>query len=104
MKIACVSDIHGHLPEIPEGDLVLLGGNTCPVTNHDPRFQARSLDTVFRQWLDSFAPPVVAVAGNHDFIYESQCYAPPELPWDYLQDSGCEVSGLKVFGSPWQPP
>ena len=27
----------------------------------------------------------------------------PALPWTYLQDSGCEFRGLKVWGSPWQP-
>ena len=28
---------------------------------------------------------------------------PADLPWTYLQDSGTEWEGLKIWGTPWQP-
>jgi hypothetical protein len=43
---------------------------------------------------------VVAIAGNHDFIFQSTKYAyPTDLPWSYLQDSGIFIHGF----NPWQP-
>lgn len=100
MKITCVSDLHGYLPEIPDCDLLLIAGDICPATNHRVGFQQQWLDTKFRAWLKT-APPVVAVAGNHDFCLQAGGF--PDLPWTYLQDSGCEIDGLKIHGSPWQP-
>ena len=47
----------------------------------------------------------VVVAGNHDFLFESEPERARELLGDviYLQDSGVRVAGLEVWGSPWQP-
>jgi 3',5'-cyclic AMP phosphodiesterase CpdA len=106
VRIAAVSDIHGHLPAVPPCDLLLLGGDLCPVSDHDPDFQARWLDTEFRAWLEAVpARHIIGVAGNHDFIFER---APDQVPaglrWVYLEDTGAEVEGLRVWGSPWQPP
>ena len=103
MQIACVSDLHGHLPEIPDCDLVLLGGDICDVWNHDRADQPKWLDTIFRRWLEAIGSPVIAVAGNHDFLFESHPHLVPSLPWTHLQDLGCEFAGLKVYGSPWPP-
>jgi Icc-related predicted phosphoesterase len=46
--------------------------------------------------------PIIAVAGNHDKLYEEKPEAVPQLDWTYLQDSGTEWNGLKIWGSPWQ--
>ena len=107
MRIAALSDLHGHLPPVPTCDLLLLGGDLCPVTNHSPRFQARWLDEEFRRWLDAVPPAteIVGVAGNHDFLFERRPdLVPADLNWTYLQDFGCEVGGVKIYGTPWQPP
>lgn len=106
MRIVAISDVHGHLPaKLPPGDLLVLAGDLCPLGSHAPEHQAEWLDRPFRSWLE--AQPhgrIIGIAGNHDFIFERKpAWVPPNLPWTYLQDSGTEVQGWKVWGSPWQP-
>lgn len=104
MRIACVSDLHGYLPEIPECDLLLIGGDLSPMGPRDDYLRWHSwFDWKFRTWLERIKVPVIAVAGNHDFLFQDRPGLVPTLPWTYLQDSGCEFQGLKVWGSPWQP-
>jgi Icc-related predicted phosphoesterase len=105
MRIVAVSDLRGMLPAIPPCDLLLLGGDLCPVQNHRLPFQAEWLNTTFRAWLERQpARKVVGVAGNHDFVFERARFAvPADLPWTYLQDEATEWEGLKIYGSPWQP-
>jgi hypothetical protein len=100
-----VSDLHGHLPEVPPCDLLLLAGDLTPVTSHDLAFQAQWLDTTFRAWLERVpARTIVGVAGNHDLIFEqAPRHVPRDLPWAYLQDSGLTWEGLRIWGTPWQP-
>lgn len=105
MKLVAASDLHGTLPDIPLCDLLLLAGDLCPVKNHGLAFQAAWLDTDFRRWLDRVpARKVVAVAGNHDFVFEQAPHlVPADLPWTYLQDDGTIWEGLRIWGAPWQP-
>jgi Icc-related predicted phosphoesterase len=105
MLIAAVSDLHGNLPEVPKCDLLLLAGDLCPLRDHRPEAQARWLDTAFRGWLEKVpARRIVGVCGNHDFVYEKLPEAVPgDLPWSYLQDSGIDWEGVRIWGSPWQP-
>lgn len=104
MRICCVSDLHGHLPEfLPECDLVLLAGDYCPRRGLES--QREWLSTEFAPWLDEVGrrAPVVGVAGNHDFLFEQRKDLVPRLRWTYLEDTGTEVEGLSIYGSPWQP-
>ena len=41
------------------------------------------------------------MAGNHDFVGESDPAALRDLDWHYLQDEGIEIGGVSVYGSPW---
>lgn len=104
MKIACISDLHGHLPDLSahDFDILLIGGDICPTSSHKVAFQRQWLDTIFRKWLDAISVPVVSIAGNHDFIFQNAPDTVPKLDWTYLEDSGAEVLGLKIWGSPWQ--
>lgn len=103
MKVCCLADIHGHLPDVPDCDLLILAGDYCPMPS--VRKQARWLRHKFGPWLESLKSrmAVVGVAGNHDFIFQREPGAVPTLPWVYLQDSGAEILGKKFWGSPWQP-
>ncbi len=97
-RICCISDTHGHFPEVPDCDLLLLGGDYCPTNDG----QAWWFRDQFAPWLESLKVPVIGVAGNHDFYFERFPYIAP-MKWTYLQDSGAEWAGFKIWGSPWQP-
>lgn len=71
MKIVATSDFHGTLPDIPECDLLLIGGDVTPVWNHDRKFQADWLRGEFSDWMRAQpAKMTVWTGGNHDFVLE----------------------------------
>jgi Icc-related predicted phosphoesterase len=102
MKVIALSDMHGHLPEPPKADLVLIAGDICAHGN--AKRQLTWLDTRFRYWLGQVKGHVIGVAGNHDwpFYKRAEDVRKLNLPWTYLQDSGTEFEGLKIWGTPWQ--
>ncbi|AMV36491.1 metallophosphoesterase [Planctomyces sp. SH-PL62] len=106
MRICCAADLHGHLPKIPECDLLLLGGDLTPGWARDPLDGRDWLDTEFRAWLEALPArtQVVGVAGNHDFVFQEDAATfDAPLRWTYLQDSGTTCGGLSIWGTPWQP-
>ncbi|WP_026909488.1 metallophosphoesterase family protein [Patulibacter minatonensis] len=105
MRIAAIADLHGHLPETPECDVLVIAGDLVPFPLvHDPPGQAAWLHATFRPWLaERPAGRIVGIAGNHDDVFEDGPVRPPELPWTYLQDSGCAIDGVRFWGVPWTP-
>ena len=110
MRIAAVADLHGNLPEVPECDVLVICGDLGPPTyryHHDPEAAELWLRSRFLVWcLAQPAKHVVCIAGNHDYVLEDY----PEVlgstgvdRFHYLQDSGCEIGGVKFWGSPWTP-
>jgi Icc-related predicted phosphoesterase len=111
MKIACIADMHGHLPEtIPECDVIVIAGDICPATgNHEYEAQMAWLKSDFWHWVNSVIPghvEVVVVAGNHDWCFEVS-WEPAQfldkMGLTYLQDSGFNYGGLSFYGHPWTP-
>jgi Icc-related predicted phosphoesterase len=106
MKICAIADQHGYLPEIPDCDLLLIGGDICHFGRR-VTLQARVwLETAFTKWLISLRErgiEVVGVAGNHDAIFQEDKKFAKSLPWIYLEDSGYNYKGINIWGSPWQP-
>lgn len=101
MKIIATSDFHGYLPKIPACDILLIGGDICPVWNHELEFQREWLFNEFQDWLLHVpAKTVVGIAGNHDLIMFEEGNVPRSLPWHYLENSSVTVEGLKIWGSP----
>ncbi len=100
MKITCISDLHGHYPELSGGDLLIVAGDLTAGDMGNDWMQVCI-------WLmDQKYKKIIVVAGNHD-----NC-----LKWNkenvvisedhdsriqYLRDSGTEFEGLKIWGSPW---
>jgi Icc-related predicted phosphoesterase len=100
MKIVCTSDLHGHLPPIPECDLLILAGDICPDYTNDWR-QIDWLEATLAPWLDAIPADVIAVAGNHDRAFERIPHAIPDLRWTYLRDQSTTIAGLTVYGVPY---
>lgn len=103
MKICCTSDLHGFWPEIPDCDLLILAGDYAPAYKHEPGYFYR---LQMKPWLRSIHDrgiKIVGIAGNHELLFESHPNFIPKMDWQYLQDSGCEVNGLRIWGTPWQP-
>lgn len=104
MRFVLTSDLHGHLPNLPAGDVLLIAGDICPIENHGVPFQADWLRNVFIPWLRRApARQKIFIAGNHDFVF---AYEPERLhdfqwPGSYLKDSGIEWEGVHFWGTPW---
>jgi Icc-related predicted phosphoesterase len=101
MRIVCVSDTHGrhHRTQVPDGDILVHGGD---LTRNGTLEDVEEFD----RWLATLPHRhKVVIAGNHDFCFQQQ---PAEARArithaTYLEDTGCELAGLKFHGSPWTP-
>ena len=76
MKAIILSDLHGYLPILPDFDLLLIGGDSCPTTNHSRQYQREWLGKDFAEWVNSLNyrdsySRVVMIAGNHDLGLEN---------------------------------
>jgi Icc-related predicted phosphoesterase len=104
MRFVCVADLHGYLPEIPPCDVLIVAGDVCPTGDETPPTQRRWLHSTFATWLERTpAGAIVGIAGNHEFVGETDPGALRELDWHYLQDERLELGGVSFYGSPWTP-
>jgi Icc-related predicted phosphoesterase len=102
VNVVCVSDLHGQLPATAEGDLLIVAGDICPTTNHGSVYQADFINSRFRDWLKAQpAKKKVFIGGNHDFVLQQRKWWHKKYPATYLQDSGTEYKGIKIWGTPW---
>lgn len=103
-RLIAISDTHGRhrsmVHPVPDGDILIHVGDCT----HD---KGRASLRDFLVWFNAFPHPYkLFIAGNHDWAFEQW----PDLARamvkeiapsvTYLQDSGTEVCGLKVWGSP----
>ena len=104
MKIVCISDTHGlHRKlqvEIPDGDILIHAGDLTAFGS--------LLEVVdFVEWLGELPHQhKIVIAGNHDkYLEKGDPVAIRALFGNviYLQDQQVEVSGLKIYGSPFTP-
>lgn len=102
MKIVCLSDLHGMLPQIPECDLLLLAGDYCPTSRRE---QEDWFNRYFRRWLIEtrvYCTEIVGIGGNHDWGLADNIYLGKNLPWTYLHDTSTAINGLNIYGTPYQ--
>lgn len=105
MKIAAISDLHGHLSHsIPECDVLVIAGDIVPLLSTAENWkQAQELhwwETKFVRWLrrnirDSRARATFVVAGNHDILLNSH---------ETREEARAVVEalpGVRVLGGQW---
>lgn len=103
LKVVCVADRHENFPVIPECDLLLDAGDLTYAFKGDHDSQHEALSGPYRVWTEDIpAKEIVVVAGNHDESVQLRGF-PPGLRVHYLEDSGVELFGKKIWGTPWQP-
>jgi Icc-related predicted phosphoesterase len=127
MKLVLISDTHNqhkHLTSkgigntLPEGDLLVHAGD---LTGLGRREELHDVFTWFKEVASRYTHGVVFIAGNHDrsfdpkFNLESDTEKPSWLRdmlfdikannygVEYLENSGIEINGVKIWGSPITP-
>jgi len=101
MKIICISDTHNLQKDlkIPDGDILIHAGDMTCVGGIDEIKE-------FNQWLGTLPHRhKIVIAGNHDLYLElvpssTNLFITNAI---YLNDSGIEIEGLKIWGSPISP-
>jgi len=100
MKIVCIADTHSYHRDIqvPDGDILIhagdIGNNRIDILED------------FNHWLGELPHQhKIIVAGNHDeYIYYNSNRARELLSnCIYLENEGCTIAGLRIWGSPMSP-
>lgn len=102
MRVVCIADTHCHHwnVRLPPGDLLIHAGDMTNTGSPDELADAL-------QWYGLHKHRhKVHIAGNHDWLFQldpaaALALVPPGV--QYLQDSGCVIEGLRIWGSPVQP-
>lgn len=106
MDIWHISDTHGHHHQLtpPKVDMVLFTGDG---SNYRDQFRNEPEMRDFLNWFAAL--PIkykVMIAGNHDSAVYHKLIKSKEIEARgiiYLEDSGVEIEGVKIWGSPWSP-
>lgn len=104
MKLVIISDTHSRhhlLDTLPHGDVLIFCGDAQRSGTSAAELRE------FNSWLgDQPIKRKIVIGGNHDMTLENVGPdAAQEIYYHatYLQDSGCEIDGVRFWGSPWQP-
>lgn len=92
MIIDCVADLHGFLPTLEGGDMLIVAGDLTARDRYEEyeRFFLWMKEQKYRK--------KIFILGNHDNLAMSQ------FDWydaEFLNDSGTEFEGFTIWGSPW---
>lgn len=105
MKIVAISDTHGKHKNLvlPEGDILVHAGDVSSMGK----------ESEIKGFLNWFSKTdftyKILIAGNHDFYFEKISHNAEVLeeliPANviYLNDTGIEIEGINIWGSPIQP-
>lgn len=110
MKLICISDTHTKHKEIPKEYLENKDGSIDTIIHAGDVSSRGYKDEViaFLDWYNLLPfKNKILIAGNHDFYFEKLedtielLSKYPSIT--YLNDSGVEIDGIKIWGSPVQP-
>lgn len=104
MRIVAISDTHNqqHGLRMPAGDCLIVAGDLTGSGNLNAL-------NIFANWLkEQDYRYKIVIAGNHDFCFENELAAVArqmikDAGGIYLENSGCELEGIKFWGSPYTP-
>ena len=112
MKIICISDTHTLHHQIPSRFMENAYGD-IDMCIHAGDISSRGEEREVLQFMEWYSKlpfkHKILIAGNHDFYFER---ATPDMierllsrypSITYLNDSGVEIDGVKIWGSPVQP-
>ena len=100
MRIVCIADTHELHRElvVPPGDLLIHAGDITFFSRR-PRMYRH-----FDLWLGELPHRhKIIIPGNHDFLLEDPLERNAITNATLLVDSGVEIEGLKIWGSPVTP-
>jgi hypothetical protein len=120
-RLVALSDLHGHLPEIPPCDLLIVAGDVCPdrigdaLARDRPDAQLAWFDAYARPWLERApARHTILTWGNHDWCGAACPAGAVDVPGRVspalriLVDEAASVPvnragrrPLSVWGTPW---
>ena len=96
LRIVCISDTHGQHAKVsvPDGDLLIHAGDFMA-------FGTKPKEIIqFNQWLGVLPHQhKIVIAGNHDVMFERHSAIARDLLNNaiYLENSGTEIAGLKIW-------
>lgn len=100
MRVACLSDLHGELPEVARFDTaeaIILAGDIGP-----DRWQDNWLNNAFTRWCHEVQVPVHLTWGNHDFPHTCKFLRQPANLFVHVAQS-ITLGGERVWFSPYVP-
>jgi len=103
IRFVCISDTHRRHGQLimPDGDVLLHCGDFT-------KYKTSSEDVAgFNEWLGTLPyKHKIVISGNHEVCFKSITTTKTQellSNCTYLQDSGIEIEGIKIYGSSWQP-
>lgn len=104
MRIVFISDTHNQhylLSNLPKGDMIIHSGDLTSVGT------PQEVDSFLNWFISLEYQHKIFIAGNHDFCFENAKIEDVNsiLPNNvhYLCNSGIEIEGVKIYGSPITP-
>ena len=104
-RIAIISDTHGEHSKLdnwlPDADMIICGGDIS-------KFGDLITIQGFLSWFSKLEKykTKIFIAGNHDLLFEKDRGLSRAMIFDniiYLENSGVEIDGIYIYGSPMTP-